>query len=72
MTGVELKQETLRALSELVRHCPEVRLGQLIVNLATIARGAEPGAVWNVEDHELLDAARSHVEDYERRHAGVA
>lgn len=72
MINVERTQETLRIISEVIKHCPEVRLGQLIVNLATIARGAEPGAVWNVEDDELLEAAKSHIEDHERRQAGAA
>jgi hypothetical protein len=45
MTNSELKQEILRALSELVEHCPEVRFGQLIVNLSCIARGPIPEAV---------------------------
>lgn len=71
MTDVELKQDVLRVLSELVEHCPEVRFGQLIANLACIARGPTPESVWDMEDDELLAAAKSHLQDYERRHAGV-
>ncbi len=71
MTNAPLKQEVLRALSDLVEHCPDVRLGQLLVNLATIARGPAPESIWDVEDDELLAATRSHLEDYERRHAGA-
>jgi hypothetical protein len=72
MTSSGLKQDVLRVLSELVEQCPDVRFGQLIVNLACIARGPTPQAVWDMEDDELLAAAKSHLEDYERRHAGVA
>lgn len=72
MTNSELKQDVLRALSELVEHCPDVRLGQLIVNLSCIARGPTPEGVWDMEDDELLAATRSHIKDYERRHAGIA
>ncbi len=72
MTNGELKQDILRALSELVEQCPDVRLGQLIANLAVIARGPTAEAVWDMEDDELLAAARSHLGDYERRHAGIA
>ncbi|MGO9465402.1 MAG: hypothetical protein ACLQVF_14765 [Isosphaeraceae bacterium] len=72
MTNCELKHEALRALSELIEHCPDVRLGQLIVNLSCIARGPTPEAVWDMEDDELLAAAKSHLEDYQRRHADVA
>lgn len=72
MTNSELKQEILRLLSELVEHCPDVRFGQLIVNLSCIARGPSPEAVWDMEDDELLAATKSHLEDYVRRHAGIA
>jgi hypothetical protein len=33
-----------------------MRFGQLIANLAVVARGTEPGAVWEMEDDELLAA----------------
>jgi hypothetical protein len=71
MTNSELKQEILRVLSELVEHCADVRFGQLIVNLSCIARGPTPEAVWDMEDDELLAASKSHLEDYERRQAGM-
>jgi len=72
MTDNETKQDVLQALSELVTHCPDVRFGQLIANLACIARGPTPEAVWDMEDDELLAATKSHLQDYERRHADVA
>jgi hypothetical protein len=71
MTNSELKQEILRVLSELVEQCPEVRFGQLIVNLSYIARGPIPEAVWDMEDDELLAATKTHLEDYDRRNAGI-
>ncbi len=72
MTSRELKQDILRALADLVEHAPDVRLGQLIANLAVLARGPSPEAVWDMEDDELLAAVRSHTEDYASRHAEVA
>lgn len=72
MTNRELKQDILQALSGLVEHTPDIRFGQLIANLAVIARGPAPEAVWDMEDDELLEAVKSHIEDFERRHAGVA
>ena len=72
MTNTELKRDILHVLSELVEHCPDVRFGQLIVNLSIIAKGPSPEAVWYMEDDELLAATQSHLEDYRRRHAGVA
>ena len=71
MTNSGLKHRDIPpafSLSELVEHTPDVRFGQLIANLAVIARGPEPEAVWDMEDDELLRAVRSHIEDYERRH----
>ena len=49
--------ELLNRLKELSRACPEMRFGQLIANLAVVARGTDPGAVWEMEDEELLAAA---------------
>jgi hypothetical protein len=72
MTSRELKQDILRALAELVEHTPDVRFGQLIANLVVIARGPTPEAVWDMEDDELLEAVKCHIEDYDRRHAGAA
>ncbi len=71
MTNVELKREILEALSGLIEHAPDVRFGQLIANLAVIARGPAPEAVWDMEDDELLLAVKGLIEDYERRHVGV-
>jgi len=50
------------ALAELRRVQPTMRLGQLIANMATVARGPAPGAVWDVEDDELLVAIRWQIE----------
>ena len=71
MTSRELKQDILRYLSELVEQAPDVRFGQLIANLAVIARGPTPEAVWDMQDDKLLKAVKSHIGDYDRRHAGV-
>jgi hypothetical protein len=72
MTNSELKQEILQTLSVLVQQCPDVRLGQLIVNLSYIARGPNPEAVWDMEDDELLAATKSHLEDYAKRRVSVS
>lgn len=52
------RTDILSALSELSRLCPNFRFGQLVVNLAYMARGHENAAIWDVEDDELLAAAR--------------
>lgn len=50
--------ELIESLAELRRALPSMRLGQLVANLATVARGAVPGAIWEMEDEELLGAIR--------------
>jgi hypothetical protein len=50
--------EVMESLAELRRALPAMRLGQLIANLATVARGAVLGAIWVMEDDELLAAIR--------------
>ncbi len=71
MTNLGLKQEILQTLSDLIEQIPDVRFGHLIANLAVIAKGPTPEAVWDMEDDELLEAVKSHIEDFERRHAEV-
>lgn len=61
MTNPE-REALLQLLGELCEECPELRFGQLIANLAVVARGAESNAVWDTEDDELLTAARSQLE----------
>jgi hypothetical protein len=67
MTSTE-RGELLRALDELGEACPDYRFGQMIANLAFLALGPADGAVWNVEDADLLTAARKHIEDWKRQH----
>jgi hypothetical protein len=50
------RAELLTRLTELSRALPEMRLGQMVANLALVAGGTEPGAVWEMEDEELLAA----------------
>jgi hypothetical protein len=50
------RTELFSRLAELSQALPEMRFGQLIANLAVVARGTDPGAVWEMEDAELLAA----------------
>jgi hypothetical protein len=51
----------LEALNDLSEQFPEVRLGQLVSNLATFAKGPQTEAIWDVEDKELLEAAKQQL-----------
>lgn len=68
----ETRQELLRVLGELSEQCPEVRLGQLIANLGTLAKGPTVEAIWDVEDEELLEAARRQLAVFRARLSAVA
>ena len=46
--------ELLELLAELSESCPEMRMGQRLANLATLARGAVASAIWDAEDQERL------------------
>ena len=61
--------ELMESLAELRRSLPSMRLGQLIANMATVARGAVPGAVWETEDDELLAAFRWQLQQLSSRNA---
>jgi hypothetical protein len=66
-----VRSEVLRLLEELSETCPEYRFGQMVAILAMLARGGAEGAVWEMEDEELIAAARKHLADWNERHAPV-
>lgn len=55
-------EELFGALTELRALFPDWRMGQLIANLAMAAGGTDAGAIWEVEDEQLLAAARRLIE----------
>lgn len=55
------RDELFRVLSELSALCPDVRIGQLVVNLSYRARGMAHESIWDMEDEELLNAARKQL-----------
>ena len=50
--------DLLAAIADLSRRYPNWRLGQLIANVA----GWADQEIWDVEDEQLLDAARLHLQ----------
>jgi hypothetical protein len=67
-----VRQEVLQVLAELSEVVPEVRLGQLIANLSYLARGLANESIWDMEDEELLQAARKHLEQWRARRGAMA
>ncbi len=68
----DARRELLTLLAELSEADGELRLGQLVANLATLARGAKAEAVWDAEDEQLVAAARRLLAHYRARQAHVA
>ena len=60
--NVSAAEELLEALSELRTLFPDWRMGQLVANLVTAAGGTDADAIWDVEDDQLLAAARRLIE----------
>jgi len=67
-----VRQELLTVLAELSDACPEMRFGQLIANLSTLAKGLSAEGLWDAEDDELLAAARKQLEHFVARRSFVA
>ena len=67
-----VRSDVLQVLGELSEVVPEVRLGQLIVNLSYLAREMTNEAIWDLEDEELLAAAREHLERWRSRRGAPA
>ena len=66
-----VRQEILSVLADLSVYCPEVRFGQLLANLSYLAKGPTNEAIWDMEDDELLVAAKQHLETLRKRHSSV-
>jgi hypothetical protein len=67
-----IRRELLDVLAELSTACPQMRFGQLIANLSTLARGLSAEGLWDAEDEELLAAARKQLTYFTERQADVA
>jgi len=63
----QVRQEVLQVFAEFSELVPEVRLGQLMVNLSYLARGLSNESIWDMEDDELLAVAPKHLEEWRGR-----
>jgi hypothetical protein len=55
---MSVTDELTEAIAELRGLFPDWRLGQLVANLVMAAGGTDGGAIWDIEDEQLLAAAR--------------
>jgi len=68
----QTRSELLERLADLSALYPDVRLGQLICNLATLAKGPQVEGIWDAEDQELLKAAKQQLAVLQSRDPAVA
>lgn len=59
--------DVLAALAELRRLFPDWRVGQMIGNLVQAAGRDDDGALWEIEDSDLLAAAQRLIEKNQHR-----
>jgi hypothetical protein len=64
--------ELLRELEKLAARMPDVRFGQLVANLSYAAKGATQQAIWEVQDEELLAAAKAQLSRQVQTKSSVA
>jgi hypothetical protein len=57
--SVETRRELLETLEKLGCQYPDMRFGQLVLFVARLARGSAASAVYDIDDGELLRAARN-------------
>jgi hypothetical protein len=65
------RREILRLLEPLSELAEDMRFGQLVSNLVTLAGGADAGAIWDIEDADLLPAVRKLVDVLTERRAAI-
>ena len=68
----QVPKAILRIVAELSECSPGVRFGQLIANLSYLAKGPTNEAIWDVEDEELLAAARKHLVELRNKEVSAA
>lgn len=55
------RQEILKLFAQLSKKYPEMRFGQLVINVAQWAKGPTLSAAWDVTDEELIAAAKKNL-----------
>jgi hypothetical protein len=66
------RREILRLLEPLSELSEDMRFGQLICNLVTLAGGMSAESIWDIEDDQLLAAIHKLTDDLTRFQADRA
>ncbi len=68
---MEESERILEVLAEIRQLNPNLRFGQLVVNISYLAQGWTKSAAWDVEDDKFLMAATSYLESLKRTDRGA-
>ena len=68
----QTRVELLAALAEVSRIRPDWRLGQTLANLAMTAGRLDAGGVWDLEDEQALEAAKTLIDQHSQAQQTVA
>lgn len=60
--NTQAAQQVSAVIQELAAVYPQWRIGQIVANVATWARGPQESATWEVTDEEFVRAAREHLQ----------
>ena len=56
------RDELLTLLAQLSELHPDMRLGQLVTNVAQWAKGPVVSAAWDATDQEMIQAAKTNIQ----------
>jgi hypothetical protein len=56
------RDELLTLLAQLSELHPDMRLGQLVTNVAQWAKGPVVSAAWDATDQEMIQAAKANIQ----------
>ena len=66
------QEQILEVIADVLEEQPDMRFGQLVASLALFAKGPIKSATWDVEDDEILTAAKRHLENLRERRKAKA
>lgn len=70
MTAANVSDSILGGLDELRAQCPELRFGQLLAIIGTLAEDETEHALWDVEDADFAAALERFATDMAHRGSG--
>lgn len=57
----------LRMLEKMSKKYPDMRLGQLVANIASWTTSESKSVIWDVEDSDLIAACKRSLDNHEHR-----